>query len=49
MECVPVVQAVTIATLGPFKPKIMLKLPEIMLMMVPGIKNGEILRGPDSL
>ena len=24
------------------------KLPEIILIMVPGIKNGETLRGPDS-
>ena len=48
IECVPVVQAVTMATLGPFNPNIMLKLPEIILIMVPGIKKGEILRGPDS-
>ena len=46
MLCVPVVHAVTIATLGPRNPCMIDKLPEIMLMMLAGIRNGESLRGP---
>ena len=41
-------QAVTIATLGPFKPRIIERLPEIILMIVPGMKKGETFRGPPS-
>ena len=46
MQCVAVVQAVTMARFGPFRPYLIDRFPEIMLMMVPGMKNGEILRGP---
>ncbi|MNC84743.1 hypothetical protein D3C83_03090 [compost metagenome] len=46
IQWVAVVQAVTIARLGPLNPYRMERLPEIILMMVPGTKNGEILRGP---
>jgi hypothetical protein len=46
IACRPVVQAVTTARLGPFMPNMIDRLPEIMLMMVPGMKKGEILRGP---
>ncbi len=46
MLWVPVVQAVTTAMLGPLKPYRMDRLPEIMLMTLPGTKNGDILRGP---
>ena len=46
MACRPVVQAVTTAIFGPFMPYMIERLPEIMLMMVLGMKNGEILRGP---
>ena len=49
MLCVPVVQAVTMAMFGPFMPYRIDRLPEIMLMMQLGTKNGEILRGPLSL
>jgi len=44
--CVAVEQAVTIAMLGPLYPYMMDKLPAIMLMIVLGIKKGDILRGP---
>src|SRR6202041_1294434 len=43
--CVEVVQAVTTPRLGPRNPKRIDRWPEIMLMMVEGTKNGEILRG----
>ena len=43
---VPVVQAVTIAKFGPVIPYLIDRWPEIMLMMLAGTKNGEILRGP---
>ena len=46
MLCKPVVQAVTAATLGPLRLNRMLKCPEIILMMEPGTKKGEIRRGP---
>ena len=48
MECVPVVHAVAIETLGPFKLSIIERLPEIILIIVPGMKNGETLRTPPS-
>lgn len=48
MLCSPVVQAVTAARFGPFRPCMMLRCPEIMLMIDPGTKNGEIRRGPRS-
>jgi len=48
MQCVAVVQAVTMARLGPLKPNWIDRLPEIMLMIEPGMKNGETLRGPPS-
>ena len=41
-----VVQALTTAMFGPLRPYMIESWPEIMLMMVPGTKNGEILRGP---
>ena len=43
MQCVLVVHAVTIARFGPVKPYLIETWPEIMLMIVPGTKNGEIL------
>ncbi len=46
MQCVEVVQAVTIARFGPLVPSRIERLPAIMLMMVPGMKNGEMRRGP---
>ena len=46
MLCVPVVQAVVIARLGPWKLNMIDSVPETMLMIAPGTKNGEILRGP---
>ncbi len=46
MQCRPVVQAVTIARFGPWKPKWIETCPEIMLMIDAGTKNGEIRRGP---
>ncbi len=46
IACRPVVQAVTTAMLGPLRPNMIDRLPEIMLLMVPGMKKGEILRGP---
>jgi len=46
MQCVEVVQAVTIARFGPLRPNMIDRLPEIILMIVLGMKNGEILRGP---
>jgi hypothetical protein len=44
--CRPVVQAVTMARLGPLKPKRIDTWPEIMLMIEAGTKNGEMRRGP---
>ena len=46
MACSPVVQAVTMAILGPLKPNLIDTWPEIMLMMLAGMKNGVIRRGP---
>ena len=48
MQWLAVVQAVTIARFGPLKPYMIESWPAIMLMIVPGTKNGEILRGPPS-
>jgi hypothetical protein len=45
IECVDVVQAVTSARFGPFIPKWIETWPAAALMMLPGMKNGEILRG----
>src|SRR6185437_11363800 len=45
IACVDVVHAVTTPRLGPFSPYLMDRCPEIMLMMLAGTKNGEILRG----
>ncbi len=45
-QCVDVVHAVTMARFGPFAPSMIDRLPAIMLMIVPGMKNGEILLGP---
>ena len=44
--CVPVVHAVTIDKFGPLNPYLIDKLPEIILMMVAGTKNGDILLEP---
>ena len=44
-----VVQALTTAIFGPLSPCMIDSWPEIMLMMVPGTKNGEILRGPPAI
>ena len=49
MQCKPVVQAVTIARLGPVNPYLMDRWPEIMLMIDAGTKNGEMRRGPRSV
>ena len=46
MQCVEVVHAVTIAMFGPLAPSRIERLPAIMLMIVPGMKNGEMRRGP---
>src|SRR6267142_1972752 len=46
MQCVEVVHAVTMARLGPLAPTSIDSRPAIMLMMVPGMKNGEMRRGP---
>src|SRR5471032_1754408 len=46
MQCRPVVQAVTIDRLGPRMPYLIDRLPEIILMIEAGTKNGEIRRGP---
>ncbi len=46
MQCVDVVQAVTIARFGPLVPSMIERFPAIMLTMVPGMKNGEMRRGP---
>jgi hypothetical protein len=49
MQCKPVVQAVTMARLGPVKPYLIDRWPEIMLMIEAGTKNGEMRRGPRSV
>ena len=46
IECSPVVHAVTIARFGPLSPYWIDRLPAIMLMIDPGIRNGETRRGP---
>ena len=46
MQWLAVVHAVTTAMFGPLRPYMIDSCPEIMLMMVPGTKNGEILRMP---
>jgi hypothetical protein len=46
MQCRPVVQAVTMARLGPLNPYLIDTWPEIMLMIEAGTKNGEMRRGP---
>ncbi len=48
MACAPVEQAVTTEWFGPFNPKRIETLPEAMLMMRPGMKNGLMRRGPRS-
>ncbi len=45
IECVDVVQAVTSAMFGPRSPNWIEICPAVALMMLPGIRNGEILRG----
>ena len=46
MLCVPVVHAVTIDKFGPLNPYLIDKLPEIILIIVAGTKNGDILLEP---
>ncbi len=46
MLWVPVVHAVTIDKLGPLKPYLIDKLPEIILIILAGTKNGDILLAP---
>ncbi len=46
MLCVPVVQAVTQAMFGPFRPYMIDRWPETMLMIELGTKNGDTRRGP---
>ena len=48
MQWVEVAQAVTIERFGPVMCCMMLAWPEVMLMMLAGIKNGETLRGPQA-
>ena len=48
MACAPVEQAVTTEWFGPFRPKRIETLPDAMLMMRPGMKNGLTRRGPFS-
>jgi hypothetical protein len=45
MAWVEVVQAVTTPRFGPLSPYLIERCPAIMLMIVAGTKNGEILRG----
>ncbi len=42
IACVEVVHAVTVARFGPVNLKLIEMWPEIMLMMLPGTKNGEM-------
>ena len=49
MQCRPVVQAVTMARLGPVNPKRIDTWPAIMLMIDAGTKKGEMRRAPRSL
>src|SRR5215813_6750700 len=46
MQCVEVVHAVTMARFGPFAPTSIESRPAVMLMMLPGMKKGEMRRGP---
>ena len=46
IACAPVEQAVTTEWFGPFSPWAIDTCPEARLMIRPGMKNGEILRGP---
>ena len=46
MEWAEVVQAVAVASFGPLAPYLMETWPAARLMMAPGMKKGEILRGP---
>ncbi len=48
MACAPLVQAVAVAELGPLAPVRMETQPEARLMMVAGMKNGEMRPGPFS-
>jgi hypothetical protein len=48
MECALDVQAVAVAEFGPFAPVRMETYPEARLMMVAGMKNGEMRLGPFS-
>src|SRR6478752_1390408 len=48
MLCVAVVHAVTQAMFGPLRPSMIERLPDAMLTIELGTKNGEILRCPDS-
>ena len=45
MQCVDVAQAVTTEIFGPVRCCMMLTCPDVILMMLPGIKNGDTLRG----
>src|SRR5215470_9472238 len=49
MECALVVQAVAVASFGPFAPYLIETCPAARLMMAAGMKKGEILRGPPSI
>src|SRR6185503_10496700 len=46
MQWVEVVHAVTMARFGPFAPTSIDSSPAVMLMMLPGMKKGEMRRGP---
>ncbi len=48
MECALVVQAVAVAEFGPLAPLRMETYPDARLIMVAGMKNGEMRRGPCS-
>ena len=47
MLCVPVVHAVTIEIFGPLYPYLIERLPYIILIILAGTKNGDILLAPD--
>ena len=49
MACAEVEHAVQVAMFGPLAPVRMLTKPEHILMIAPGMKNGETLFGPRSL
>ena len=49
MECAEVVQAVAVASLGPRAPNLIDTCPAARLTIDPGMKKGDILRGPPAI